>query len=101
MSTTTAKSIVLIAYVVMLALIALNTSGKYSSTSSSGGTPSKYKALWAASLLTLMLAVVADVAPQIAGPLAVLAVLAVAVKNPGELGPLAAGKTPAASTTGG
>lgn len=82
MTPTTAKTLVLVAYAGMLSLIALNTSGKYTTN---GG---KFKAGWAASVFTLVLSILADVAPQVAGPLALLALTAVAFKNPAEIGPL-------------
>lgn len=82
MSPTAAKGLVVFSVLAMLALIGLNTSGKYRS----GG--SKYKAAWAAGVFGLVLSLVADVAPQVAGPLALLALTAVAFKNPAELGPL-------------
>lgn len=92
MSSSTARTLVLVAYLAMTALIGLNKSGKYTSNGS------KYKAIWAASVFFLGLSVTADLAPQIAGPLALLAVIAVAVKNPGEIGPLAAGANTSAGS---
>lgn len=42
---------------------------------------SMYKRIWAAGLLTLFLAAFADIAPQVAGPLALSLVLLVIVKS--------------------
>lgn len=95
MSPTTAKTLVVVSYLAMVALIALNKSGKYVTAGS------KFKAVYAASWLGLGLSIAADVAPKVAGPLAILALIAVAVKNPGEIGPLAKGTSPPTSVTGG
>lgn len=45
-----------------------------------------YKSLWAIGLLTLGLAVFADFIPQVAGPFAVLVLVAMIVRNRGEVG---------------
>lgn len=45
-----------------------------------------YRSLWAIGLLTLGLAVFADFIPQVAGPFAVLVLVAMVVRNRGELG---------------
>lgn len=45
-----------------------------------------YKSLWAIGLLTLGLSVFADFAPEVAGPFALLVLIAMAVRNTGVLG---------------
>lgn len=45
-----------------------------------------YKSLWAIGLLTLGLAVLADFVPQVAGPFAMLVLVAMIVRNRGEIG---------------
>lgn len=51
-----------------------------------------YKSLWAIGLLTLGLAVFADFVPQVAGPFALLVLVAMIVRNRGELGGVISGK---------
>lgn len=46
----------------------------------------RFKALWAIGLLTIGLAAVADFAPQLAGPFAVLIAVAAVARHPGALG---------------
>lgn len=46
----------------------------------------RFKALWAIGLLTVGLAAVADFAPQLAGPFAVLIAVAAVARHPGALG---------------
>lgn len=46
----------------------------------------RYKSLWAIGALGLGLAALADVAPQVAGPFALLTAVAMVSRNPGELG---------------
>ena len=48
--------------------------------------PDVYKAAWAAGVITLFLSVLADVAPEVAGPFAILVLLAVYWKNKGVIG---------------
>lgn len=81
------KSLVAAMYAVELALIGLNTSGKYTTNGS------RYRAMWAASVATLALSLLADVSPQLGGALAVLVALAVWRKNPGEIGAAVSGAT--------
>lgn len=45
-----------------------------------------YKSLWAIGLLTLGLSILADFIPEIAGPFALLVLIAMAVRSRGELG---------------
>lgn len=45
-----------------------------------------YRSLWAIGVLTLGLAVFADFVPQVAGPLALLVLIAMVIRNRGELG---------------
>ncbi len=70
------------------------------------GRPSEktFKALWAIGLLTLGLAIFADFAPEVAGPFALLVLIAMAVRNTGVLGSViggAAAATPARTGTAG
>ncbi len=60
-----------------------------------------YKQTWAIGVLTLFLAIAADVAPQLIVPFAVAVVVAYAVKNPGALGAILPGgqKAPPAPAT--
>ena len=48
--------------------------------------PDVFKAAWAAGVITLFLSVLADVAPEIAGPAAILILLAVYWRHRGALG---------------
>lgn len=50
------------------------------------GAEGTFKSLWAVGVLTLGLAVFADFVPQVAGPFAILVLIAMAVRNSGELG---------------
>lgn len=50
-----------------------------------------YKSLWAIGLLTIGLSVFADFAPQVAGPFALLALVAMATRNTGALGSVIGG----------
>lgn len=45
-----------------------------------------YRSLWSIGLLTLGLAVFADFIPEVAGPFAILVLIAMIVRNRGELG---------------
>ncbi len=68
------------------------------------GRPSEktFKALWAIGLLTLGLAIFADFAPEVAGPFALLVLIAMAVRNTGALGSVIGGAaTPARTGTAG
>lgn len=65
-----------------------------------------YKSLWAIGLLTLGLAVFADFIPQVAGPFAILVLVAMVIRNRGELGGVLAKSSssssrPATTTTRG
>lgn len=46
----------------------------------------RFKSLWAIGLLTIGLAALADFAPQLAGPFAVLIAVAAVARHPGSLG---------------
>lgn len=74
MSPATAKTTVLVTFALMLAFIALEKTGQ-----------PKYKRAWAAGIIALALSFLADIAPEVAGPLALLTLMAVAVKYRGEL----------------
>lgn len=50
-----------------------------------------YKSLWAIGLVTLGLSVFADFVPQIAGPFALLVLIAMAARNSGALGTVIGG----------
>ncbi len=63
------------------------------------------KSLWAIGVVTLGLSMVADFAPQVAGPFAVLMLAALAARSRGELGevlgvsPASSSSSPPAATT--
>lgn len=76
MSPATAKTIVLVSGGLMFAMIGI----KRSQISD------PFKFAWAAGVITLGLSVLADVAPEIAGPFAILTLMAVYWKNKGALG---------------
>jgi hypothetical protein len=61
----------------------------------------RYKAIWAAGLLTLALGVFADLAPELVGPFALLVIAAAAIKNPGTVGAFINQKVSSSSSTGG
>lgn len=65
------------------------------------GRPSEatYKSLWAIGLVTLGLSVFADFVPQIAGPFALLVLIAMAARNSGALGSVIGGRTVRAPTS--
>lgn len=46
----------------------------------------RFKALWAIGLLSVGLAAVADIAPQLAGPFAIMIAVAAVARHPGALG---------------
>lgn len=52
-----------------------------------------FKSLWAIGLVTLGLAIFADFAPEVAGPFALLVLIAMAVRNTGALGSVIGGAT--------
>jgi len=54
-------------------------------------TEETYKSLWAIGLLTLGLAIFADFVPGVAGPFALLVLIAMAVRNTGALGSVIGG----------
>lgn len=61
-----------------------------------------FKYAWAAGMITLFLSVLADVAPEVAGPFAILVLMAVYWKNKGVIGSIlpTASSAPAAAATG-
>lgn len=94
MSPATAKTIVLVSGGLMFAMIGIRRSSF----------PDPFRSAWAAGVITLGLAVLSDVAPEIAGPFAILVLMAVAWKNKGALGsvlPQARGNLFAPATSGG
>lgn len=76
MSPSSAKTLVLVTGGLMLAIIGLRRSAF----------PDPFKAAWGAGVITLFLSVLADVAPEVAGPAAILVLLAVYWKHKGVLG---------------
>lgn len=56
-----------------------------------------FKFAWAAGVITLFLSVLADVAPEIAGPFAILVLMAVYWKNRGVIGSVLPKATTAAA----
>lgn len=90
----TARKMVLVG---TLLLVAINL---YRSKSGTGTSVSFYKRMWGTGVVGIMLATLADFAPQIAGPFAVLLDLAMLSKHGDELfAGVLGGKTPGASTT--
>lgn len=59
-----------------------------------------YRFAWAAGVITLGLSVLADIAPEVAGPFAILLLMAVYWKNRGVLGSLPGLQTPATAKGG-
>lgn len=76
MSGQSAKTIVLVVGGLLFAIVALQGS-KFDD---------RYRAFWAVGVMTLGLSVVADIAPEVAGPFAILLLIAVYWKNRGVLG---------------
>jgi hypothetical protein len=76
MTPATAKTIVLVSGGLMFAMIGI----KRDTISD------PFKFVWAAAVITLGLSVLADVAPEIAGPFAILTLMAVYWRNKGALG---------------
>lgn len=63
------------------------------------GKESTFRRVWAASLWTTLLAVVADVAPQVVGPFALLIIVAAIATDQGVFGKFVAGTGSTAATT--
>ena len=78
MSPSSAKTMVLLAGGLMFAAIGLRRSS----------IPDPYRYAWAAGVITLFLSVLADVAPEIAGPFAILVLMAVYWRNRAAIGTL-------------
>lgn len=76
MSPQSAKTIVLVAGGFMFAAIAIKRDS----------IPDPFRFAWAAGVITLGLSLLADLAPEIAGPFAILVLMAVYWKNRGVLG---------------
>lgn len=94
MSNSSAKAIVIFAYGLTVAYIGLSKDSRYQKAGS------KFKAVYAASWTLVGLSLAADIAPEIAGPLAVLILIAVAYKNRGEIGSETAATGGSADTIG-
>ncbi len=91
MTASSAKTIVLVTAGVMFAVVGLKRSSL----------PDPFRYAWAAGVITLGLSVVADVAPEIAGPFAVLLLMAVWYRNRSTLGTLNPAGAGPNITTGG
>ena len=76
MSEKTAKTIVLLTGAFLFAAIGIKRST----------IPDPYRYAWGAGLITLGLSVVADIAPEVAGPAALLVLFAVYMRNRGVVG---------------
>ncbi len=76
MSSSTAKTVVLIAGGLMFAMIGIKRDS----------IPDPFRYAWAAGVIVLGLSVLADISPEVAGPFAILTLLAVYWKNQGVLG---------------
>ena len=101
MSDSTASAVVLATGGVLTVLALLTKPGD-----ASGGGGSRYKAIWAAGLLTLALGLASDVLPELTGWFAASVILAAVLKNPGVVGSFINKGGPGAatattSTTGG
>jgi hypothetical protein len=72
----TANTIVLLAGGLMFAAIAIKRAT----------IPDPFRFAWAAGVITLGLSVLADISPEVAGPAAILVLLAVYTRNKGVLG---------------
>lgn len=59
----------------------------------------KYRRAWAAGVITLGLSVASDLVPEIAGPFAILVVLALAARQRGTLGKLIGATPPPSSNS--
>lgn len=95
MSDRTAKTIVLLAGAFMFAAIGL----KRDTISD----PFRYA--WGAGVITLLLTVVADISPEVAGPFALLVLVAVYAKNRNLIGPVltsppSSGRSSSSSSSG-
>jgi hypothetical protein len=77
-SESTAKTTVLVVGALMLVYVGLKRNTL----------PDPYRMAWAAGLITLFLSLLADISPEIAGPLAILLLIAVYWHNKGILGPV-------------
>jgi hypothetical protein len=89
MSPQTAKVLVLGSTGAMFALVLLDSSS----------TDSRIRRLWPLAVVSVGLALVADVAPEIAGPFAVLVLLAVAARQKGVLGGVIGKPVPSTAST--
>lgn len=87
MTPATAKTIVLVSGGLMFAMIGIK----------KDTIPDPFRFAWAAGVITLGLSVLADVAPEVAGPFAILVLMAVYWKNKGVLGSV----LPGTASTGG
>ncbi len=90
MSERTAKTMVLVAGALMFAAIGIRRSS----------IPDPFRFAWAAGVITVFLSLLADVSPEVAGPAAILVLLAVYAKNRGVLGSVlpSSAETPLSST---
>lgn len=82
MSTPTARQLVLISFMVIGGVVVYDLLRNKNSL----GADQSFRAVWSLALLFLLLAILADAAPALAGPLAVLVTLAVAIGRKGALG---------------
>jgi len=91
-SDTAAKSVVLVAGGLMFAAIAIRRST----------IPDPMRFAWAAGAILLFLSLLSDISPQVAGPAAILVLMAVYWRNRGVIGgatPLGGSSTPASSSS--
>lgn len=93
MSPQSAKTMVLLAGGLMFATIGIRR----------GQIQDPFKFAWAAGVITLFLSVLADVAPEVAGPFAILVLMAVYWRNRGVVGSVLpkASSIPSTSVQGG
>lgn len=76
MSPTSAKTLVLVTGGLMLAIVGIR----------HDAIADPFRAAWGAGVITLFLSLLADIAPEVAGPAAILVLLAVYWKHKGVLG---------------
>lgn len=94
MGTSTARQLVLISFMVIGGVVVYDLLRNKGSL----GKDQSFRAVWSLALLFLLLAILADAAPRLAGPLAVLVTLAVAIGRKGAIGAIVGqGATPTAA----
>lgn len=91
MQTSTARQLVLVAMLLSGGVILYDILKHKDSL----GADQSFRAVWSLALLFLLLAILADVTPELAGPFAVLVTLAILIGRQGALGSIVAVGKPA------